>query len=115
MGKLLLGILIAGLILCAPRLDHWEVIGPGGGGCDLKHNFAVWQAYALIGRDYIAGPRELGFLPREPEGLSCFTDCTGDGLPFAATPRWEAIDDFVDGRIEAQPLELSRNIADIKR
>lgn len=83
--------------------------------CDLKHNFAVWQGYALIGRDYIAGPRELGFLPLEPEGLSCFTDCAGDGLPFAATPRWEAIDDFVDGRIEAQPLELGSNIADIKR
>ena len=47
--------------------------------------------------------------------MSCFTDCAGDGLPFAAIPRWEAIDDFVDGRIEAQPLELGSNIANIKR
>ena len=57
----------------------------------------------------------MGFLPREPEGFSCFTDCAGDGLPFAAAPRWEAINDFVDGRIEDQPLELCSNIADIKR
>ena len=56
--------------------------------CDLKHNLAVWQGYALIGRDYSAGPRVLGFLPREPEGFPCLTDCAGDGLPFAATPRW---------------------------
>jgi photosystem II stability/assembly factor-like uncharacterized protein len=32
MRKLLPTLLVAGLILCAPRNDRWEIIGPGGGG-----------------------------------------------------------------------------------
>jgi hypothetical protein len=48
MRTLLPALLIAGLILCAPRDDRWEIIGPGGGGSQFYPSVSPHDAKRVL-------------------------------------------------------------------